>query len=63
MCLPFLTELKRNVDEPLVLCVVGNKTDLEPQRQVTREEAMQYTESINGTYFETSALNDDGMYL
>lgn len=53
-------ELQRNVEEPLVLCIVGNKTDLEPQRKVPREEALQYTQSIGGTYFEVSALHDQG---
>lgn len=43
-----------------MLCIVGNKTDLEPQRKVPREEALQYTQSIGGTYFEVSALQDQG---
>lgn len=53
-------ELQRNVLESMVLNVVGNKTDLESQRQVTREEALQYTASIGGSYFESSALHDEG---
>jgi Ras-related protein Rab-21 len=44
----------------MVLSVVGNKTDLESQRKVTREEAMQYAASIGGNYFESSALHDEG---
>lgn len=46
--------------EPLVLSIVGNKTDLESQRKVTREEAIQYAASIGGNYFESSALHDEG---
>ncbi|CAH1401593.1 unnamed protein product [Nezara viridula] len=57
----WVKELQRNVEEPLVLCVVGNKTDLESQRKVTREEAEQYAISIAATYFESSALNDCGI--
>ncbi|XP_014287130.1 ras-related protein Rab-21 isoform X3 [Halyomorpha halys] len=57
----WVKELQRNVEEPLVLCVVGNKTDLESQRKVTREEAEQYATSIAATYFESSALNDSGI--
>lgn len=53
-------ELQRNVEEPLVLCVVGNKTDLEENRKVSREEALEYTSSIGGTYYEASALHDRG---
>lgn len=44
----------------MVLSVVGNKTDLELQRKVTREEAEQYAASIGGNYFESSALHDEG---
>jgi Ras-related protein Rab-21 len=44
----------------MVLSVVGNKTDLESQRKVTREEALQYAASIGGNYFESSALHDEG---
>jgi len=44
----------------MVLSVVGNKTDLESQRKVTREEALMYAASIGGNYFESSALHDEG---
>lgn len=47
----------RNVIEPMILMVVGNKIDLEKQRAVSREEAFLYASSINGSYFETSAIN------
>jgi hypothetical protein len=53
-------ELQRNVLECMVLSVIGNKTDLESQRQVPREEALQYAASVGGSYFESSALNDEG---
>jgi Ras-related protein Rab-21 len=45
----------------MVLCVVGNKTDLESRRQVPKEEALQYAASIGGNYFESSALHDEGV--
>lgn len=41
----------------MVLSVVGNKTDLEQKRAVSREEAFLFASSIGGTYFETSAIN------
>lgn len=47
----------------MVLTVVGNKTDLESQHNVTREEAMQYATSVGGSYFESSALHDKGDVL
>ncbi|XP_067003692.1 ras-related protein Rab-21 isoform X3 [Anabrus simplex] len=54
----WVKELQRNVEEPMVLCVVGNKTDLASDRKVSREEAFQYAQSIGGNYFESSALQD-----
>lgn len=45
----------------MVLCVVGNKTDLEQQRAVSREEAFLFASSIGGTYFETSATYGRGI--
>lgn len=47
----------RNVIEPMILIVVGNKIDLEKERAVSREEAFLYASSINGSYYETSAIN------
>lgn len=41
----------------MILTVVGNKIDLEKERAVSREEALVYTSSINGSYYETSAIN------
>lgn len=57
----WVKELQRNVLESMVLSVVGNKTDLESQRKVTRDEALQYAASIGGNYFESSALHDEGI--
>lgn len=54
----WVQELQRNVQEPMVLSLVGNKLDLEAKRAVSREEAMLYANSIGGNYFETSALHD-----
>lgn len=41
----------------MTLTLVGNKIDLEKQRAVSREEAFLYSSSINGSYYETSAIN------
>lgn len=54
----WVQELQRNVQEPMVLSLVGNKLDLEAKRAVSREEASLYATSIGGNYFETSALQD-----
>ncbi|XP_071445744.1 uncharacterized protein RabX1 [Hetaerina americana] len=57
----WVKELQRNVEEPMVLCVVGNKVDLASQRKVSRDEAFQYATSIGSLYFEASALQDQGI--
>lgn len=41
----------------MILTLVGNKIDLEKERAVSREEAFLYASSINGSYYETSAIN------
>lgn len=51
----------RNVQEPMILTLVGNKCDLIEKRCVSREEAFLYASSIGGQYFETSAVNDQGV--
>lgn len=57
----WVLELKRNIDEPMVLILVGNKLDLAQVRKVHSEECRQYAESIGASYHETSALNDNGV--
>jgi len=44
----------------LVIYIVGNKADLYSQRTTPREKAEEFTASVNGTYFETSAKMDTG---
>lgn len=55
------TCVNRNVQEPLILILVGNKTDLNESRTVSREEAFLYATSIGGNYFETSTVKDQGI--
>ncbi|XP_062512028.1 uncharacterized protein LOC134187876 [Corticium candelabrum] len=57
----WVTELKRNVEGRLVLCLVGNKSDLGDQRAVSHEQAQEYAESIDAFFFETSALTNSGV--
>lgn len=56
----WVVELKRNVDEAMVLVLVGNKRDLTDERMVDTEEGRQYATSIGASYHETSAVHDDG---
>lgn len=56
----WVVELRRNVDDSMVLVLVGNKRDLVDERMVDAEEGRQYATSIGASYHETSAVHDDG---
>ncbi|XP_059166869.1 ras-related protein Rab-22A-like [Physella acuta] len=57
----WVKELKKNVDTPIVLCLLGNKSDLESGRKVSKEDAAEYASSIDAIFFETSALKNTGI--
>ncbi|XP_002735512.2 uncharacterized protein LOC100370364 [Saccoglossus kowalevskii] len=57
----WVDELQRNVDEGIILCVLGNKCDLTEHRQVSKEEGQDYATSIGALFFETSALTNEGL--
>ncbi|XP_058803773.1 ras-related protein Rab-31 [Phymastichus coffea] len=57
----WVLELKRNIEEPIVLILIGNKLDLVNIRKVPNEECKQYAESIGASYHEISTLNDEGV--
>ncbi|KAL2725130.1 ras-related protein RabJ [Vespula squamosa] len=57
----WVTELKRNVEEQMVLTVIGNKSDLFNDREVDSEEGRYYATKIGATYHETSVLHNDGI--
>jgi GTPase SAR1 family protein len=47
--------------EKIVVALVGNKSDLENDRQVKREEANDLANSFGIPYYETSALTRDNV--
>lgn len=57
----WVTELQRNVEEPVVMCIMGNKIDLCDSRAVDESEAFDYASSIGAMYFETSAVTFEGI--
>lgn len=57
----WVIELRRNIEESLVLVLVGNKCDLLNERKVDSEEGRKYATTIGASYHETSALNDEGI--
>ena len=42
-------------ENDVLLILVGNKADMEQQRQVTLEEAKEYADKMNFIFYETSA--------
>lgn len=48
---------KHDPDNLLPKVLIGNKIDLQDQRQVSREAAQEYADSLGLEYFETSAFN------
>jgi small GTP-binding protein len=50
-----VAEKVHSSSEEIPLFVIGNKADLEEQRRVSTETAMEYSRSINAYYMETSA--------
>lgn len=63
-CIPEINEIvliHRNVQEPMILTLIGNKTDLSEKRAVSRDEAFLFASSINGNYLETSTVTEQGI--
>lgn len=53
----WLNELRDNTDIDLPIILIGNKCDLEDQRSVSTNEAMQYAEKEGFSFMETSAAD------
>ncbi len=53
----WLEEIRAFSERNLVLVLVGNKTDLNNSREVSRDEAIAFAEAQKMPFFETSALN------
>ena len=52
-------KINNNCPFNVKMVLIGNKTDLISEREVSYDEAKQYAESIGVPYMETSAKNDD----
>ena len=58
----WLRECKINGNQQMTLVLVGNKCDLEDQRQVPKEEALKFSQENNMIFFETSAKYSDNVF-
>ena len=55
-------EVKQTVDiNKIYVFIVGNKNDMYNDEKVTKQEAVEYTKSINATYRCVSALSSNGI--
>lgn len=53
----WLNELREMADPDILIMMVGNKCDLEQQREVATQEAAAFAEANKISFLETSALN------
>lgn len=54
-------EIDNNAPEDVIICVVGNKCDLENQRQVSMRKGKAYAKEIGALFAETSAKENIGI--
>ena len=54
----FYEKIKKNRVDKLPIVLVGNKSDLNQERKITKQNGENYAKSIGASYFETSALKD-----
>jgi hypothetical protein len=64
-CLLFIVvaELKRNVETPLLMLLIGNKSDLSEQRVVSHDQGYSYATSVGALFSETSAAFQKGDFF
>jgi Ras-related protein Rab-14 len=55
----WLTDVQNNTNKETEIILIGNKSDLEENREVTFEEAQQFAEENNLMFLECSAKNGD----
>ena len=53
----WVKELENHLDPMPILYLIGNKSDLENEREVKTDEAEQLAEQLKANYFETSAVS------
>ena len=53
----WLAELKQSCDPNIVVMIVGNKADLEQEREVSLDEGTEMSKANNAYFIETSALD------
>ena len=57
----WVSDLKATADKKITLLLIGNKCDLEDQRQISKDQAEQKAKSFDIAYLETSALSGENL--
>lgn len=57
----WVKELRKIVGQDIVVCIAGNKSDLEKKRQVPLEDAEEYAKSVGAFHTLTSAKTGKGV--
>ena len=57
----WLIDLRTNADKDILIILIGNKSDLVENREVSKEEAQTKAEQYNIAYLETSAKSGDNI--
>ena len=58
----WIADLKTNGDSNISIVLIGNKSDLEEKREVTKEEGLKKSQDCKTAFLETSALNGDNVH-
>ena len=57
----WITDLKTNGDQNIAIILIGNKSDLEDKREVSKDEGVKKSEDCKIAFLETSALNGENV--
>ena len=57
----WVRELKKMLGSDICLVIAGNKIDMEKKRNVRREMAEEYAESVGAAHIHTSAKMNEGI--
>lgn len=57
----WIGELQRQADPGIIVCLAGNKKDLEDRREVSTEEGETYAKEEGLLFFECSAKSNQGV--
>ena len=57
----WINDLKAAADKKLSIIIIGNKCDLEDQREITKEQGEEKAKSFGFSFIETSALSGENL--